>query len=119
MPINFSTDVYAICQDVFSVPCTFTPVFSQPDGSSYAARGIYNKRDLDVMAEDGAIFSSHEDIFDIRIAEFAVLPQQKDRVNIPYDCNGKPLGDFEITDTKDNGGGEMTLTLRQWKPSMP
>jgi hypothetical protein len=114
MAVNFSREVYLPTQDLFAVPCTFYPVFSQPDGSSYTGRGIYDTRQLDVMAADGSIYSDQQTIFDIRTAEYAVLPQQKDRVTIPYDCNGVPLGDFEIVDTDLNGGGEMTLTLRKW-----
>lgn len=113
MAINFSRDVYLPCQDIFSVPCMFHPVFSQPDGASYEGRGIYDTRDLDVMAEDGSIFSDQQTIFDIRTAEYAILPQQKDRVTIPYDCNGAPLGEFEIIDTALNGGGQLTLVLRR------
>lgn len=113
MAVNFSTDVYLPCQDIFSVPCTFHPIFSQADGASYPGRGIYDTRQLDVMGEDGSIYSDQQTIFDIRTAEYAVLPQQKDRVTIPFDCNGVPLGDFEIIDTTLNGGGELTLTLRK------
>jgi hypothetical protein len=119
MAVGFSRDVYLVCQDAFSVPATFHPVFSQPDGASYDGRGIYDTRQLDVVAEDGSIFSDQQTIFDIRTAEFAILPQQKDRVTIPFDCNGVPLGDFEIMDTTLNGGGEMTLTLRKWQPQSP
>jgi hypothetical protein len=113
MAINFSTNVYLPCMDVFAVACTFHPVFSQPDGASYDARGIYDTRQLDVMAEDGSIFSDQQTIFDIRTAEHTVLPQQKDRVTIPYDCNGAPLGEFEVIDTTLNGGGQLTLVLRR------
>src|SRR5215475_13874903 len=119
MPINFSTAIYQVCQDTFSVPCTFHPVFSQPDGASFESRGIFDTRLLDVMTEDGSIYSDQQTIFDIREAEFAVLPQQKDRVTIPFDCTGKPIGEFEIVDTSVNGGGEMTLVLRKWEVSRP
>lgn len=113
MAINFSQQIYGPCQDVFSVPITVHPEFSQPDGASYDARGIYDTRSLDVMAEDGSIFSDQQTILDLRTAEFPVLPQQKDRVTIPYDCNGVPLGEFEIIDTALNGGGELTCVLRK------
>ena len=115
MPLNFSTNVYAVCQDVFSVPCTFHPVFSQPEGASYDARGIYDTRQLDVMAEDGSILTDHRVILDILESEFAVLPLQHDIVTISADCNGVDQGDFEIVDAVKNGGGETTLTLRSLK----
>jgi hypothetical protein len=119
MAVNFSREVYLICQDAFAVRATFHPAFSQPGGASYDGRGIYDTRQVDVMAEDGSIFSDQQTIFDIRTAEFAILPQQKDRVTIPFDCNGVPLGEFEIIDTNLNGGGEMTLTLRKWQHQPP
>ena len=115
MPINMSTSVYLVCQDTFSVPCTFHPVFSQPDGASYEARGIFDTRQLEMMMEDGSVFNDQQSIFDIREAEFAVLPQQKDRVTIPFDGNGAPLGEFEVVETSTNGGGETTLVLRKWE----
>lgn len=119
MAINFSTQVYLPCQDVFSVPCTFHPVFSQPEGESYEGRCIYDTRTLDVMAEDGSIYSDQQTICDIRTAEFAVLPQQKDRVTIPFDCNGAPLGEFVIVDTSLNGGGQLTCVLKRYVPEPP
>jgi len=113
MAINFSREVYLPNQDMFSVPCMVHPIFSNPDGGSYEGRGIYDTRQLDVIAEDGSIYSDQQTIFDIRTAEYPVLPQQKDRITIPFDCNGVPLGEFEVVDTMLNGGGEMTLNIRR------
>ena len=114
MPFNFTDTTYLLCQDVFSVPCTFHPLYSQPDAPSFQARGIYDSDMLDVVTEDGGVFTDQRTILDIRTAEFAVLPAQKDQVDIPHDCNGEPLGLFEIVDATNNGGGEMTLTLRRF-----
>lgn len=116
MALNFTRQIYLPCQDVFSVPIVIHPVFSQPDGISYPARGIFDTRQLDVMAEDGSIYSDQQTILDLRTAELPALPQQKDRVTIPFDCNGEPLGDFIITDTSLNGGGELTCVLKRWTP---
>lgn len=114
MAVNFSTEVYRPCFDVFSVRATFHPVFSQPDGESFNARGIYDTDEIDVVAENGSMFIDQKTIFDIRTAEFTILPQQHDRVTIPFDCNGAPLGTFEIVDVTNNGGGEATLVLKRW-----
>lgn len=119
MPVNFSTLLYGPCQDMYSVPVTFTPVASQPGAPAYSARGIYTTDPIDVEMEDESVFSDQRTILDIRDAEFAVLPQQRDLVNIPLDCNGAPLGDFEILDADSNGGGETTLTLRRIVPAKP
>jgi hypothetical protein len=116
MAINFSVEVYRICQEAFSVPFTCHPIYSQPGGASWEGRGIFDTDEQDVVAEDGSMFVDQQTILDVRIAECVVLPHQKDRIVIPLDCNGKPLGEFEVVSTTDNGGGELTIVLREWKP---
>ena len=111
MAINFSQGVYTPVQSVFAVPVT---VHLQ-SGESYVNRGVYGLRELDVIAEDGSTFSDHESILDIRTAEFPIPPVQNDRISIPFDCNGEPLGEFEVVKTSLNGGGQMTLVLRKWE----
>lgn len=117
MPIDFSNVVYQVCQEAFSVPCTAHLTFSRPDVPSFPARGIYDTRQLDIVSEDGAIYSDQQTIFDIRIAEWQFLPQQKDHIVIPRDCNGVELGEFEILDTSYNAGGQLTLILRRVEES--
>lgn len=117
MPVNFSTLVYSPNYDMFAVPATFYPFASQPGEPSFDLRGIFGTDDTDVAALDGSVISTQKTIFDILESEFAVLPIQGDRVNIPFDCNGAPLGEFEIIDASTNGGGETTLTLREWLPA--
>ena len=107
---NFSQVVYAPNYDFWAVDCTFTPLV----GTSYAARGIFTTRAIDVPTEDNAVFSDQETILDILEAEFAVLPKQGDKVTIPRDCNGVDQGTWEVADIDTNGGGESTLLLRRW-----
>lgn len=114
MGVSFSTLLYAPLYDMWAVPITVKPLASQPTAPDYAARGIFDTRELDVVALDGSLISDQKSILDIREAEFGALPQQGDRVVIPADCNGKPLGEFEVIDADTNGGGETTLTLRRW-----
>jgi hypothetical protein len=107
-----STLVYLPSQDVFGRTVTFTSAL----GNSYSGqgRGIYDSRILNVVLEDGSIITDQDTILDIRIAEFPVLPVQGDTVNIPEDpVVGLPaLGDFEISNAWNNGGGELTLQLK-------
>ena len=119
MAIDFTNKIYSLTQDLYSVSCTFNPLKSQPGMSTYAARGIFDTRPIDVMAEDGSIISEQQTIFDIREAEYAILPIQGDRVSIPFDCNGAPLGDYEIMDADTNGGGETTLVIRKIMVAKP
>lgn len=113
MGVNFSNEVLLHGFNMFSVGITITPVKSQPGQAAYGNRGIYDTRPNDVMAEDGSIISDQQTILDIRESEFTVLPIQGDLVNIPVDCNGAPLGNYEIMDADTNGGGETTLLLRK------
>jgi hypothetical protein len=117
--VNFSTMVKLPCQDMFAVPITVTPLVSQPGGAAYPARGIFNTGSTDVVMEDGSMYSDQQTILDVRDAEFGVVPIQGDLINIPQDCNGAPLGDFEVTDRFADGGGQTTLTLRRYGASAP
>ena len=120
MAVNFSDLVYLPNFDMFARPITVTPLASQPGLPAYAARGIYDTRPIDVQAEDGSIISDQQTILDIREEEFGVLPEQLDRIHIPYDYNaGRDLGDFEVVNTETNGGGETTLVIRKIVTSRP
>jgi hypothetical protein len=111
--INFSEDVYLICQDTFGRPATFTSA----SGVSYSGlgRGIYRSDQMNIVLEDGSIITDQSTIFDIRYDEYPVLPAQNDSINIPAEpISGLPaLGDYQITNVWHNGGGEVTLTLRR------
>jgi hypothetical protein len=120
MALNFSTLVYLPNFDMFSRAITVTPLASQPGLPPYTARGIYNTRPIDVQAEDGSIISDQQTIVDVRDEEFSVIPDQLDRIHIPFDIDGGPdLGEFEVTDTEANGGGETTLVLRKYLTARP
>lgn len=113
--INFSTLIYLPVMDTFAVDVTFYPA----GGLAYPARGIFDTRTLNVLAEDNSIYSDQQTILDIRESEFGALPVQGDLVNIPADCNGVNQGTWEIINTWTNGGGETTLQLRRWTGTAP
>lgn len=112
MAINMSTLVYSPCQDVYGRPVSF----SSELGNSFSgfSRGIYSSDSINVILEDGSLFSDQRTILDIRTSEFSTLPVQGDTINIPAEpVSGLPaLGNFQITDVSHNGGGEVTLTLK-------
>jgi hypothetical protein len=116
MGLNYSTLVYGPCFELFARPITVIPLVSQPGGGAYGNRGIWTERELNVVADDGSIYQDHDVILDIRQVEFSVLPQQGDHVIIPADQDVPAEGEFIITNRWKNGGGEMTLTLSEYKP---
>ena len=120
MAVDFSTLVYLPNFDMYARPITVTPMASQPGLPAYTARGIYDTRPIDVQAEDGSIISDQQTILDVRDEEFAIVPEQLDRIHIPADPDAGPdLGEFEVTDTESNGGGETTLIIRKIVTAKP
>lgn len=119
MAINFTQMVYEPSFDVFSRLIVVTPLKSQPTVDAYNARGIYSSQPVDVPAEEGTVFSDSVTIVDVIEAEFVVVPIQGDLVNIPSDSDLPEIGDFEVIDTKTNGGGETTLVIRRLVETKP
>lgn len=119
MTLNFPDLLLKPVFNVFARPITFTPVASQPGGSAYVARGYYGTEPLDVIAENGTVFSDQRTFVDIIDAEFSVAPQQGDLLNISADGGMPTLGDFEILDCDANGGGLTSLTLRKVMKALP
>jgi hypothetical protein len=117
MAIDFSTVVYLHCFDMFSRGITVYPVASQPGAAPYAARGILLSRGTAIQTDMGMVtMSDQETILDIRVIEFGVTPVQGDRIDIPAEGNIPAEGIFEVTDSAWNDGGEISLTIRDYKP---
>jgi len=116
--VNFDVVLQDPVFDFFAVPCTFRPLKSQPQAADYSGRGILNTYMLDVVGQDGAIYSDQRTILDIRDSEFAVMPQQNDHVIIPLDCNQAPKGEYQIIDSSSDGGGQTCLTIRKYETIM-
>jgi hypothetical protein len=115
MAVDFSTALYLPNQDMWGRPVTITPVKSQPTGSPYQNRGIFDTRELNVILEDGSILADQETILDIRTSEYAVPPIQGDLIDIPadpYDGDIPARGQFVVDKANENGGGEITLVLK-------
>lgn len=114
MAINYSRQVYLPIFNVLARPATFGGGASPTNG-----RGIYNTEPIDVLAEEGSIFSDTRTIFDIREEEFTVLPVQGDPVTIPEYLDIPAVGEFEVIEVKSNGGGVTTLSLRRIVETKP
>lgn len=120
MAVNYSTMVYSPSFDVFARSITITPLMSQPNNvAPYIGRGIYSSQPIDIPAEAATVFSDAATVVDIIEVEFAVLPIQGDLVSIDAYGDLPAIGDFEVADTRSNGGGETTLVLRRQVESKP
>jgi hypothetical protein len=124
MAVDFSTLLYSPCEQFFGRDVTITPVVSAPAASAYVARGIFSTRNVMVATDAGLVeLSDQESILDIRDLEFITagiaLPVQGDLINIPAEGDIPAEGNFEVTDTSRNGGGETTLVIRKWESAAP
>jgi hypothetical protein len=115
MAVDFGIAVYAPNYAVWARPISVNPIGSQPGMPGYGGRGIYHTGPVNVLLEDGSLFSDQQTTLDVLEAEFAVVPAQRDIISIPRDpVSGLPaLPDYEVTDVSSNGGGETTLTLKK------
>jgi hypothetical protein len=124
MAVDFSSVLYVQCQDQFSRAVTITPIASAPAAATYSIRGIFSTRAVEIQTDIGmAVLPDRETILDVRDQEFFdggwALPQQGDLINIPVEGNIPAEGNWEVTDTTNNGGGETTLTIRKYEPAAP
>jgi hypothetical protein len=110
LAVNFSAALYAVQQDTFGRPVVFSGT-----GYSGSNRGIYDSNKLETVMDEGNVIVEQQTILDILDTDYPTLPVQGDTVAIPADpASGLPdLGSFQITKVTDNGGGEITLQLRE------
>jgi hypothetical protein len=80
--IDFDALVLSPNQNVFSKPIIINPLVSQPGIAPYAARGIWTVRHVEAITDSGDILTTRQLTIDIRLSEFAVPPQQNDRITI-------------------------------------
>ncbi len=109
MPVDFSSLVLAPCMATFAIPITVTPTVSQPGAQGYAAQGIWDVREVDVVLEDGSTLASKTYIVGIRLAEYAVAPRNGDGIVI----NGN---NYIIDQMRPDGQGGARLVLKALQP---
>jgi len=115
--IDFDALVLNPATDIFSIVISVTPLVTQPGVPAYTARGVYNKRDLDVEMQDGTIFSDHEVSLGIRLRDFASgPPDQGDLITI-IDVRHPAFGQqYWVGDSDEDGQGGAMLLLRTKEP---
>lgn len=109
--IDFDALVLGPCLATFAIDVRVEPAASQPGMRSYAARGVYDERPVDVDVGEGQIFSSAAKRLGVRYSEFSVAPQQGDFVTIV-----KTGMRFRVEDLDDDGQGGTVLTLAEIRP---
>lgn len=120
MEVSLPLSLYGPVYDFWARPVTINPLVSQPTAASYAARGCLDTREVDVVAEDGSVFSDAKTELRIRQIEFAIMPMQGDTVDIPIDQEVDG-GSFEIVELLGwgNAGGEITMILKRIVTAKP
>lgn len=119
MGLDMSALVKLPAMDVFARPIDVTPIASQPGAGSYRARGYFGTNELEVAAEDGSVLTDQQTYLDIREVEFAIPPRQRDIIDIPADGAVPAKGRFEVVSGTSDGGGLITLIIRELKAPRP
>lgn len=114
--IDFDALVIAVGQNTFARPILVNPLCSQPGRPAYAARGVWSARPVDVMMEDSSIMVSQEFKMNIRRAEFPVMIEQGDTIEIPAAGSLPRVGICAIDELKPDGQGSVDLFLKVVEP---
>jgi hypothetical protein len=119
MGLDMSSLVKVWAIDVFGRPVIVTPIASQPGVGAYQRRGYLGYKDLEVLLDDGTALVTQQAYLDIRERDFAVLPRQRDQINIPADGLTEARGLFEVVSSTDDGGGMINLVIRKFEAARP
>ena len=111
--LDLNASVGQAAMDTWARPIVVTPYASQPGVASYDARGVWVSQPIDVMTQEGAVFSDQRTIISIRVSEFTVPPMQGDHIYVPAHLTLQARGPFEVQDSDDLGQGRVKLTLRK------
>jgi hypothetical protein len=126
MPIDFSSLVLAPNMDIFSRPVVISPLKSQPNIGSYAARGIWTMNSVNIVTEEGGQLSSTTLHFGIKLSDFVIAPKQGDWISttasqIPLaywqgDVDPNANVDFIVDNFSPDGQGGADLILKRVTP---
>jgi hypothetical protein len=114
--IDFDALVLAPASKIFQIKVVYTPTVSQPGVLPFATNGVYSSQALDVELQDGTIYSDQQTKLDIRLADFAVYPNEGDFVTITDTRHPACGKQFWIGDLDEDGQGGGTLLLRLKNP---
>jgi small ligand-binding sensory domain FIST len=110
--IDFNALVLSSCQDTFARPIVVTPTKSQLSAAAYAARGIWTEKPVEVGMEDQAVMISQDLTLGLRRAEFPIMLQQGDTIEIPAAGSMPRIGVCAIDKINTDGQGDVELILK-------
>ncbi len=110
--IDFDALVLTSAQNAFARPIIVTPTKSQPGQPAFAARGIWTAKPVDVVMEDSSVMVSQDLTLGIRRAEFPVMLQQGDAIEIPAAGSMPRVGVCAIDKINADGQGDVLLVLK-------
>jgi hypothetical protein len=119
MGLDMSSLVKVWAIDVFGRPVIITPIVSQPGQGAYQRRGYLGYRDLEVVLDDGSTVVTQQVYLDILERDFAIIPRQRDRIDIPADGATPAEKPHEVVSSTRDGGGLTTLNIRELEPARP
>ena len=105
--INFDLAL-APAMTAFGIPISVVPTVSQPGAPTYAARGVWSLKAVQIPLDDGTYQSTNQPMLGIRLADFAASPLQGDGAII----NG---ASYDIIDVVLDGQGGADLWIRAGK----
>lgn len=111
MGLNMGVLVKLPAMDLLARPITVTQAAT---GVAYQARGIFHEDANPFPAEEASIVTDHIVSIDVLDAEFAVLPRQGDRIEIPADGTVPAEGTFTVLSATGDGGGMTNLILEEY-----
>lgn len=110
MGLDFSLLVKLPQMDMFARPIAVNGV---------ASRGIWHRDNDDFLGEDNSIVTDHKVSIDVLDSEFAIVPRQGDRIEVPADGSVPAEGTFTVLSAHGDGGGMTNLVLSEYTTTVP
>lgn len=122
MSVDLSALVLGPCMDAWAKPVTITPVKSQPTAAPFGMRGVWIVDNINLVADNGAPFSSRTIKFGIKLDELSIPLAQGDYIRTL--ASDLPMGyvrdvvpgavvDFIIDNDQPDGQGGVVLILKR------
>jgi hypothetical protein len=97
--------VLRAAQGAFGQTIIVNPIMSQPGAPVYLATGIWTRKAIEIVTEDGSYASTTQSFIGINLEDFVIPPKQQDQIT-----TGGVL--YDIIDVKVDGQGSADLWLR-------